>query len=276
MRKTQSNNKMRFEAPVNALARWNPDMKAVAKASDTTFNVYSEIGETWDGTGITPDKVAAFLEKADGKDVTVNINSPGGNFFDGLAIHTMLSEHEGSVTVNVVALAASAASMIAMAGDTILIAESGLIMVHNAWSYTVGNRHDFAEAAQILEKFDASMAKLYVAKTGISNKEILAMMDAETWLDGTEAVAHGFASGILGDKEVVENKTDAPYNAALRQVDVSLAKAGVPRSERRDLLKKITSATPSAGSNPETATPSAGQDKQIEVLSALLKTIKGE
>jgi ATP-dependent Clp protease protease subunit len=279
--KTQASNKakesgLRFEAPVNALARWNPDVQAADKASDTVFNIYSEIGETWDGTGVTPEKLATFLDKADGKDIVVNINSPGGNFFDGLAMHTMLSEYDGNVTVKIVALAASAASMIAMAGDEILIAEAGLIMIHNAWSIAIGNSKDFAEAAQTLDKFDASMATLYVSKTGIKSKDIRDMMDAETWLDGAEAVSQGFADKMLGEKEIVESKAASPYNAALRQVDVTLAKAGMPRTERRALLKNLSNATPSAGDNPKTVTPSADTEKQkqVEALSALLKTLK--
>lgn len=276
MSKQKQNKALRFEAPVNALAKWNPDVQAADKASDTVFNIYAEIGENWYGTGVTPDKLAKFLADADGKDVTININSPGGNFFDGLAMHTMLDQYEGNVTVKVIALAASAASMIAMAGDDILIAEAGLIMIHNAWSVAVGNSKDFAEAAETLDKFDASMATLYVNKTGIKSKEIRQMMDDETWLDGNDAVAKGFATKLLNDKEVVESKSASPYNSALRQVDVTLAKAGMPRTERRDLLKKLSNATPSAGDNPETVTPSADTEKQNQVkeLTALLETLK--
>lgn len=259
--------KLTFEAPISALARWNPEIQAAEKASDTVFNIYNQIGEAWDGTGITPDKLAAFLSKADGRDITVNINSAGGNFFDGLAMHTMLSEYDGAVTIKVVGLAASAASMIAMAGDDVLIAESGLMMIHNAWSIAIGNKNDMAEAAQILDVFDTSMAKLYTKKTGIAAGEIISMMDEETWLNGEEAVAKGFASKMLGEKDIVENKVNSEYNAVLRKLDISLARAGMPRSERRDLIKQISS-TPSAA---KTITPSA--DEMTAALEGLLKTV---
>lgn len=266
-RKTSAN-KMRAEAPVNALARWNPALSAVSKDDEKVFNIYSQIGDTWDGTGVTPDKLAAFLEKSAGKDVVVNINSPGGDFFDGLAMHTMLSEYDGGVTVKVVGLAASAASMIAMAGDEIFIAESGLIMIHNAWSCTCGNKNDFRESADILDRFDESMSKLYIKKTGMKAAEILSMMDDETWMDGADAVAKGFATKILGSKEVVEDETKSEYNATLRKLDVTLARAGMPRSDRRELIKEITS-KPSAA---EPITPSA--DALTEGLTSLLNTIK--
>lgn len=268
---------LRFEAPVCALAKWNPNVQAAEKASETVFNIYAQIGETWDGSGVTPDKLAAFLDKAAGRDVVINVNSAGGNFFDGLAMHTMLEEYAGRVTVKVVALAASAASMLAMAGDEIQIAEAGIIMVHNAWSVAVGNSGDMAEASRILDKLDASMAMLYASKTGMKAEEIRQLMADETWLDGAEAVAQGFADKMLAGKEVVESSDTTPHNAALRQVDITLAKAGMPRSERRDLLKKISNATPSAGSPENKDTPSAVKNEKIQAaLSALLETIKGE
>lgn len=271
MRNNKPKVKLTFDAPVSALSRWNPEIQAAEKESATVFNMYSYIGATWDGTGITPDKLAAFLDNANGKDVSININSAGGNFFDGLAMHTMLSEYDGNVAVKVVGLAASAASMIAMAGDTIAIAESGLLMIHNAWTCACGNKNDMQEAAAILDRFDESMAKLYTKRTGADAKEIREMMDEETWLDSAEAMAKGFADSILGEKDIVESKVENKYNAALRKLDVTLAQAGIPRSQRREMLAELkkNSSTPSAA---EPITPSA--DALTEGLESLLTSIK--
>lgn len=260
-----------FEVPASALTRWNPSLKAAAQDAPTTFNIYSQIGDTWDGSGVTPDKLAAFLEAAAGKDVTINVNSPGGDFFDGLAMHTMLSEYSGNVQVNVVGLAASAASMLAMGGDSISIATAGLMMIHNAWSVAVGNANDMAEASAMLDKFDASMAKLYTGKTGKGDAEIRSMMDDETWMDGQECLDMGFADSLLGDDDVDEDEDEPDYQSALRQIDITLARAGMPRSTRRDLIKKITD-TPSAVR--KTATPSAGNAPLKAALENLLEQLK--
>lgn len=266
--------KIRWEAPAVALERWNPGIHAASSPDEdsTTINIYSTIGEYGDGQGMTPRIVSAILRKAAGKDVNVNINSPGGDFFDGLTINTLLAEYEGDVTVNVLGMAASAASLVALAGKNINIAEGGFFMIHNAWSIAIGNRHDMKEVADMLAKFDQSQAGLYAKATGISQREIEKMMDAESWISAEDAIDQGFAHALLGaDKVTVEEDEKTEYNAALRRVDVALAKAGMTRSERRDLIKELTG-TPSAANSPM---PCAGQDLS-QALAGLLSTLKPE
>jgi ATP-dependent Clp protease protease subunit len=233
----------KYEVPPQALARWNPAIQA-KKTDEETINIYSTIGDYGDGAGMTPKLISAILRKAEGKDVVVNINSPGGDFFDGIAIHTLLSEYEGNVKVRIVGLAASAASVVALAGDEIEIAEAGFFMIHNAWTVAMGNKEVMQDVADMLEGFDASMVKMYSKATGIDEKEIKKMMAAETWLSGETSVELGFAKGMIGGDDIEES--EEPKEArAMRRLDVALAKAGMPRSERRDLLKEITS-TPRA------------------------------
>jgi ATP-dependent Clp protease protease subunit len=257
---------MRYEAPAVALEKWNPTIKA-AKEDETSINIYSTIGEYGDGGGMTPKIVSSVLRRAEGKDVTVNINSPGGDFFDGLAIYSLLKEYEGNVKVKVLGMAASAASVVALAGDEIEIAEQGFFMIHNSWTVAMGNRHGMKEVAARLEKFDASMRELYAEKTGMDEKKIAKMMDEETWIAGKESVEMGFASAILGGENIEEDE-ELPYNSALKRVDVALAKAGVPRSERRAMIKDLTG-TPCAAE----PTPCAGDDELKNALSGLLNTI---
>jgi ATP-dependent protease ClpP protease subunit len=254
------------EAPASALAKWKPEIHAAATEDEATINIYDGIGESWDGTGMTAKIVSSILRKNAGKDVTVNLNSPGGSFFEGLAIYNMLREYEGDVHVRVVGLAASAASVIAMAGDTIKVAESGFLMIHNSWSLALGNKHDMAEAAETLTKFDEAMIKVYTKRTGISEKKIVAMLDDETWIMGEQAVEQGFATALLDSDEIKTEEVKDSFNASLRKIDVALAKDGMPRSERRALIKELTS-TPSAAV--EEATPSAG-DNLSEVLNQIL------
>lgn len=262
---------LRWEVPAVALEKWDRTIQSAEKDTAATINIYSTIGEFGDGSGMTAKIVSSILRNAKGADVVVNINSGGGDFFEGLAIHTLLSEYEGNVTVNVIGLAASAASVVAMAGDKINIAESAFLMIHNAWTIAIGNKNDMREVAGMLEKFDASMAGLYAKKTGKSEKEIHKMMDAETFIQGNDALDEGFADALLGSENIVKSETEDYHTNALRRVDVELAKAGMPRSERRELIKELTS-TPRAT---EKATPCAGTDDELrEVLGSLLSTIQ--
>ena len=266
------NSKIKWEAPAAAVERWNPHIVSAAKDDDeqTSINIYSTVGEYGDGQGMTPKIVSSILRKADGGDVMVNINSPGGDFFDGLAIHTLLSEYQGKVNVRVLGMAASAASIIALAGDEISITEAAFFMIHNSWSIAIGNRHDFEEVADVLGKFDESMATLYAKATGMDKRAIVKLMDAETWIVGEDAVDQGFAHNLLASEEVaVDKSVKSEYNAALKKIDVALAKAGMPRSARRDLIKELSD-TPRAVEEPPT--PSAGINLG-ESLAGLLKQL---
>lgn len=263
-------NKVKFEAPVSALSRWNPEIQAAAEdknVGDATINIYSTIGDYGDGNGMTPKIMSAILKKADGRDVTVNINSPGGDFFDGVALHALLSEYSGNVKVRVLGMAASAASIVALAGDTVEIAKGGFFMIHNAWTIAIGNRNDMTNVADMLAKFDASMNKIYSDATGLDEKSVRKMMDAETWLSDEEAVAQNFAKNLLGE-EYVKNVPQEKQAKAKHKLDVALAKSGMPRAERRELIKEFTGTPGAAGD----VMPRA--DELGNALAALLTTIK--
>ncbi len=269
----QVKNKLRWETPAAALERWNPALVSAAKEDKaTTINIYSTVGEYGDGQGMTPKIVDAILRKADGADINVNINSPGGDFFDGLAIYTLLKEYDGNVTVNVIGMAASAASVVALAGKTINIAKAAFFMIHNAWSIAIGNRHDMAAISDMLGQFDEAMTSLYADATGMDKRAVGKMMDSETWIVGADAVEQGFATALLGEEEVkVEESLKNDYSPAMRKVDVELAKAGMPRSERRELMKELTG-TPRAAKTE--AMPCAGDTKFIGALAGLLETVQ--
>ena len=131
------------DLPSSAMERWNGGIKA-AKSDDNSISVFDVIGADWYGDGVTASRIAAALRAIGGADVTVNINSPGGDMFEGLAIYNLLREYDGKVTVKVLGLAASAASIIAMAGDEVQIGRGAFLMIHNCWVYAMGNRHDLA------------------------------------------------------------------------------------------------------------------------------------
>lgn len=264
---------LRWDVPSSALSKYNPAL--AAKESDTSISVYGVVGEDFDG-GVSSRRIAAALRSIGKKDVTVNINSPGGDFFEGIAIYNLLREHEGKVTVNVVGLAASAASIIAMAGDDIRIGKASFMMIHNAWSIVLGNRHALAEAMTALESFDSAMAGVYVDRTGLTKTEVAKMMDAETWLNGEQALESGFADGLLAADEIDEEEGEKATQArAINRLETILAKAGLTRAERRQLLKELQG-TPSAaqGDTPSavtTVTPSA--DEWAQALERLHGTL---
>lgn len=236
------------DLPSSAMDRWNGSIKA-AKSDDNSISVFDVIGADWYGDGVTASRIAAALRSIGGADVTVNINSPGGDMFEGLAIYNLLREYEGKVTVKVLGLAASAASIIAMAGDEVQIGRGAFLMIHNCWVYAMGNRHDLQQIAADMVPFDKAMNDIYGARTGLDAATIDAMMDAETYIGGSNAVEKGFADRLLAADEIADGD-DSPA-AALRKLDAMLAKTDAPRSERRKLLKALTGGKPGAAATPE-------------------------
>lgn len=236
------------DLPSSAMERWNGGIKA-AKSDDNSISVFDVIGADWYGDGVTASRIAAALRSIGGSDVTVNINSPGGDMFEGLAIYNLLREYEGKVTVKVLGLAASAASIIAMAGDEVQIGRGAFLMIHNCWVYAMGNRHDLQQIAADMVPFDKAMNDIYSARTGLDAATIDSMMDAETYIGGSDAVEKGFADRLLAADEIADGD-DSPA-AALRKLDAMLAKTDAPRSERRKLLKALTGGKPGADATPE-------------------------
>ncbi|HAR44698.1 MAG TPA: peptidase [Nitrospiraceae bacterium] len=238
---------IRFDLSPRALEKWNPAIKA-ASSDDNTITIFDVIGQDyWTGEGVTAKRIAGALRAIGDKPVTVMVNSPGGDMFEGLAIYSLLREHPAEVTVKVLGLAASAASIIAMAGDTVQVARAGFLMIHNAWIYAAGNRHEFREYADYLEPFDRSMADIYAARTGSDIKAMQKLMDAESWIGGSDAIDQGFADSLLASDEVAAGETSQARAAV--QLDIALAKAGMPRSERKKLLAEYKVSTPCAGDN---------------------------
>ncbi|HGL6495432.1 TPA: head maturation protease, ClpP-related [Enterobacter hormaechei] len=249
----------------SALDRWDGGIKA-ASTDDNSISVFDVIGQDYWGEGVTAKRIAGALRAMNGADVTVNINSPGGDMFEGLAIYNLLREYEGLVTVKVLGIAASAASIIAMAGDDIQIGRGAFLMIHNCWVYAMGNRHDFAELAQSLEPFDNAMADIYAARSGLDMAAVQKLMDAESYIGGSDAVAKGLADSLLS-ADAVSDGDESPA-AALRKLDALLAKTNTPRSERRKLIKALSGGMPGAVTTND-GTPGAAEDIKPETLNSL-------
>ena len=152
--------------------------------------------ESWFDDDITPKKFKAELMESDG-DISVWINSPGGDVFAASQIYNMLKEYKGKVTVKVDGLAASAASVIAMAGDEILMSPVAMLMIHNPSTLIWGEEADMVKAKEMLAEVKESIVNAYELKTSISRNKISKMMDMETWMSAKKAVELGFADKVL-------------------------------------------------------------------------------
>ena len=148
------------------------------------------------GDEITPKAFRAELEE-DAGDITVWICSPGGNVFAAAEIYTMLREYPGTVTVKIDSIAASAASVVAMAGDRVLMSPTGMLMIHDPSTIAMGNSEDMRKAIDVLNEVKESIINAYMAKTKLSHARIANFMSNETWMNAKKAVELGFADGIL-------------------------------------------------------------------------------
>lgn len=153
--------------------------------------------------GITSQSFISQLDAMDG-DVTVKISSPGGDVFQGIEIFNALKEYErGQIHVVITSLAASMASYIALAGDTIKVYDNATYMIHNAWSIAWGDHRDMRHTADILEGLSSIISKKYISKTGKSKEEIQALMDEESYFYGEEILNSGFCDEIISTEEDV-------------------------------------------------------------------------
>jgi len=229
---------MEWQPRTDVVDRWNAGIHA-ATSDEASISILGEIGGGDYGDGITSKRIAGALRSIGERDVRVDINSPGGDFFEGVAIYNMLREHKARVTVNVLGLAASAASVIAMAGDEIKVAKTGFLMIHNAWGITIGNRHDMQAAAGMMEPFDRAMRDLYAERSGLKAEQVEAWMDAETFFTGEDAVKNGLADGYLSDAEIEQDADNGKRASAIAKIEASMAAQGLSRRERRSLLAEL-------------------------------------
>lgn len=206
---------------------WN-----IANGNEIILDGY--ISETsWYGneTDITPKAFKKDLESLNG-DITVSINSPGGDVFAASSIYSMIKEYKGKVTVKITGIAASAASVVAMAGDKVLINPTGYMMIHNPSMVAIGEKADMEIAAKALDEIKEGIINAYAKKTGKERDEISKMMDNETWMSAQTAIEMRFADGVLyddtqGDKKNTDNdepQSVQPENKVNDSLDLLKAK----------------------------------------------------
>ncbi len=157
----------------------------------------------WFGIEATsPNSINKVLEKANGEDIEVEINSGGGSVFAGSEIYTALKSYSGNVTVKIVGLAASAASVIAMAGNKVMMSPTAQIMIHNVSSRASGDYRDMEHTAEVLRNANDTIANAYRIKTGKTQEKLLALMDHETWMTAEKAKELGFIDEIMFENDL--------------------------------------------------------------------------
>ena len=185
---------------------WNWIKNDAGGEEERTLVLNGEISdETWYGDEVTPALFAKELNAGSGN-ITVWINSPGGDVFAAAQIYNMLMEYKGDVTVKVDALAASAASVIATAGTTVLMSPVAMMMIHNPITVAIGDSKEMQKAGEMLDEVKEGIMNAYEIKTGMDRKRISHLMDAESWFNAKKAVELGFADGILHGKEDTEER----------------------------------------------------------------------
>ena len=190
--------------------------------------------ETWFGDEITPKEFRGELNSGQGK-VTVWINSPGGDCFAAAQIYNMLMEYSGPVDVHIDGIAASAASVIAMAGNHVAISPVGMMMIHNPATVSIGDEREMKKAMEMLSEVKESIINAYELKTGLPRKQLSNMMNAESWMNAKKALELGFADSILydGDDEGDEPEGMIFSRAAVTNSLLNKLKAQVPKPDNR-------------------------------------------
>jgi len=219
---------VRFRLPEKAIALWRKDLKGPTEG--VTIQILAPIAQAWDDDDpvFSAKMMVAALKDANKSPITLNINSPGGDAFEGVTIYNLLVDYPAPITVNVLGEAASAASVIAMAGDKIRMYQGALFMIHRASGLLIGNSDDAEHFRDVLDKLDRSVAEIYVARSGNTTEKVLKLMADETWMTPDEAVANGFANEVVKQetKPAKAKQQAAPHAASgiLRPVLVTLSK----------------------------------------------------
>ena len=250
---------------------WNFIQNEDTSETELLFN--GPISEdTWWGDEVTPALFRDELAKVSGN-LTVWLNSPGGDVFAASQIYSMLKNHKGKVTVKIDGIAASAASVVAMAGDETLIAPTALMMIHDPSTCAMGNKADMEKAIALLDEVKESIINAYAEKSHLSRNKIARLMDEETWMNAEKALQLGFVDGILFSKKnpfVPEEpeKTDpdeeeteeSPEEDPDEKKKESTASMLYTPSKTLDSFLQKISATASKG------TPINQLDKRLELL----------
>ena len=279
-------NKYRNERTAKAISNfWGKSLKdsdwyAIDTSEDQTeVLIYDVIGWPF----IDANVFARDFNRITSREITVGINSPGGDVFDGTAIFNTIDSHPARITTRIDGIAASMASIVALAGDEIQIASNAYYMMHNPWSLAIGDYRDFQKEGDLLERIAGNLAKTYSERTSVDIKTAQSMMDDETWIIGQELVDQGFADKVIGNKEAKATFDLSMYSNAPKEITGQSTKkpietereleqlltqdAGFSRSQARAIIN-------GSGFKSSVFTQDAGHDESIEALNKLISKME--
>ncbi|EHQ63670.1 phage protein [Paenibacillus dendritiformis C454] len=190
----------------------------MAKVNIKGVIVSNDVYEIYEWFGIEavcPNKVMEQIESANGEPLEVDINSGGGDVYAGSEIYTALKEYKGDVTTRIVGLAASAASVAAMAGKKVVISPTAQMMIHNVSSWSHGDYREHRHESGVLENYNKSIANAYILKSGMQQDEVLALMDDETWFTAQQALEKGLVDEIMFENNSSPKLVASAYNAQI-------------------------------------------------------------
>jgi len=228
-----------MEARMRKFWKWKNETE-----EDRILELYGTIAEqSWIGDELTPAMFKDELMKGKGP-ITVWINSPGGDCVAASQIYSMLMDYPGEVTVKIDGIAASAASVIAMAGTKVLMAPTALMMIHNPATMAYGDHNDFSKAIEMLDEVKESIINAYEIKTGQPRLKLSRLMDSETWMNANKAIELGFADGLLEDEKADRSSVSFSYSEkamtdTLMGKITAMAKAQTSGRNVEDLMERL-------------------------------------
>lgn len=223
------------------------------------------------------------LNKIKSKEITVGLNTPGGDVFDGTAIYNALKNHPAKIITRIDGIAASMGSIIALSGDEIQIGSNAYYMIHNPWSFAIGDYREMEKEAELLQRIGSTLAQTYSSRTGIDAGEAQSMMDDETWIIGSELVEQGFADTVLDNnpakaefdlsmyanapkKVSTKPKKHAPQS--LKELEAGLRGLGYSRSVATEYASLINT-------HNQSDSGSGQSDSDIQAVNNLINSITG-
>lgn len=246
-------------------------VKAQANAALADISIYEPIG-SWDLTAAQ--FIAQVKALGDVSQINLDINSPGGDVFEALTIFNYLKRHSAKVTVTVGGVAASAASLIAMAGDAIIMPNNTMMMIHNPWTWAAGNADELREQADMLDKIGGALFNTYQSRTGMEAEALQAMLATDTWLTADECLANGFcdqvvdpitASAVFDVSKFPEQAQAVFAVAKQRKAQASIAEDHTP-DEDTDVNELLGDGTEPEPQAPETPLTDIDDDEDIEAI----------
>ena len=249
---------------------WKKVKNQETGAEERVLELSGTIAEdSWFDDDVTPQLFKDELNAGSG-DITVWINSPGGDCVAAAQIYNMLSNYKGKVTVKIDGIAASAASVIAMAGDTVLVSPVSMLMIHNPATMAWGDHAEMQKAMDMLSEVKESIINAYVLKTGLSRPKLSHLMDAETWMDANKAVELGFADDIMaraetgpgedgeGDTDGEEKKSPSAHSSML------FSRRAADNALLNKVIAKYGEKKPKAGIGEQARIPAPGGKNEPE------------